>query len=341
VIRGLAPFWKILGILALTLILSCHSRRSVNRATSPAADSILNTAAIAPYTDSIRSHPRFAVYYFKRSELLYGMQQFRHSLADIEQASRLSPDEAAYYYALGEVYLALQRPDSARMSDAKALQLTKGDPQVRLRLADILFQMHADSASLEQLDTLLKLDPKNGDGHGLRSQILEKEGDTAAALAEMQEAVRYSPDNFDAFMALGDLYSATGNPKALGWYHKAFLLDKAQGEPLYATGLYYEKRHQDDKAIAALKQCITTDHFYPDAYLRLGEIYNRHSDLKQAEAMYTVATRVDPRNAEGFYRLGACEESSGNRSGALEHYRQAYALNRNFAEAKAGIQRLQ
>jgi len=338
--QGIAPIWKALAIVGLTLLLSCHSRSS----RPPGAtreDSLLHSGILAPYTDSIRMYPNLPVFYFKRSERLYNLQEFGLSKADLLQAIRLSPGDPAYYYGLGEVYLALEKPDSSRLEFLQAVGLDPGDPQVRLRLADVQFQLDSDAASSSELDTLLQLDPKNAQAHGLRSQILESGGDTARAIAEMETAVKLDPLDFDARMALGDLFSATANPKAVGQYQQAYDLDSTQAEPLYATGVFYEKLHQDDQAIALWKRCILTDHFYTGAYLGLGSIYYQRSDLKQAAQMYQMATQVDPRNAEAFYRLGRCEEAAGKKSVALEDYRQAYSLDRKLAAARDALKRLQ
>ncbi len=285
--------------------------------------------------------PTLPVYYFKRSERLYNLQQFRLSLADLLRAEQLSPKDPDYDYGLGEVYLALGKPDSSRLEFTRALGLDPEDPQVRLRLADVEFQLDSDAASGAELDTLLRLAPKNAQAHGLRSQILEAAGDTARAITEMETAVKLDPRDFDARMALGDLYSSVANSEAVGQYRQAYALDSTQAEPLYATGLFYEKLHRDDQAIASWKQCINTDHFYSAAYLGLGSVYFRRSDLKQAGQMYQMATQVDPRNAEAFYRLGLCEETAGKKSQALEDYRQAYALDRNLAVARDALKRLQ
>lgn len=330
------------GFILLAIVPSCHSSNpgALVAGRENTSDSILNSATIVPYTDSIRLYPNNPLYYFKRSELLYGLQQFGLSRLDLNRASTLDPREPAYYYALGEVNLSMNNLDTARISYIRALELDSGDLQIRLRLAEVLFQMKSDSGAIQQLDTLLRLDPQSAEGHGLKSQILEDQGDTAIAITEMQKAVKLSPGNYDALMAMGDLYSATGNPEATRFYQNAYLLDTAQGEPLYAMAQYYDRIHQDDKAIAILKKCIGADHFYPDAYMSLGKIYYQKGDLKNALAIYQLAISTDPRNAQAYYRLGICQEAAGNKTQALSDYQQAFALDKTLTDARIAMQRL-
>ncbi|HVB04569.1 MAG TPA: tetratricopeptide repeat protein [Chitinophagaceae bacterium] len=330
--------WAFCCTLAAGL-LSCHFSGPVVNQTD-VADSLYNSGQLRPYTDSIRLYPRNALYYFKRSELLYNLQQFVLSRNDLLRASLLNPQEPGFYYALGEVNLALHSLDSARHDYNKAMELDKGDQQIRLRLADVLFLLKEDGLSRLELDTLLRVDPGNAEGHGLISQVYEDQGDTARAIGEMERAVKLSPQNYDALMAMGDLYSAVHQPKAVDFYHKAYLLDTTQEEPLYAMGLYYHKMQQDDQAIAVLKQCIGTNHYYPGSYLELGKIYFQHAQIENALKMFNLATKVDPMNAQAYYQMGLCNESAGKRQQARTDYRQAYALDNHMNEAKAALNRL-
>src|SRR5690242_11391584 len=145
----------ILIIPAVFLILTACNNHSAARVTDAKADSILHTAAIFPFTDSIKQFPDSPRYYFARGSLLYSIRQYGLSKLDLEKAIWLNPHEPAYYYGLGEVNMAAGKPSLARNNFEQALALNPKNVQVRLELASALFQLGNYPLALSELDTLL------------------------------------------------------------------------------------------------------------------------------------------------------------------------------------------
>src|SRR5690348_10938070 len=131
----------ILIIPAVFLMLTACNNHSAARVTDAKADSILRTAAIFPFTDSIKQFPDSPRYYFARGSLLYSIRQYGLSKLDLEKAIGLNPREPAYYYGLGEVNMAAGKPSLARNNFEQALALNPKNVQVRLELASALFQL--------------------------------------------------------------------------------------------------------------------------------------------------------------------------------------------------------
>ncbi|WP_051368845.1 vWA domain-containing protein [Psychromonas arctica] len=61
----------------------------------------------------------------------------------------------------------------------------------------------------------------------------------------------------------------------------------------------------------------------------------KNKQYKQAEAIYSQQTRVDPKNATTLYNLGNTQAMQKKYQQALESYQQALALQPDFAQAKA------
>ena len=77
------------------------------------------------------------------------------------------------------------------------------------------------------------------------------------------------------------------------------------------------------------------------AYFFIGEIFRITQKYHHADIAYTTALRFESRLALWWYRLGSVREQIGDRSPAIDAYRQALRLNPDYSEARDGLTRLQ
>ncbi len=321
---------------AFLMLTACHNH-SAARVTDASVDSILHTAAIFPFTDSIKQFPDSPRYYFARSSLLYSIRQYGLSKLDLEKAIRLNPREPAYFYGLGEVNMASGKPSAAKNNFEQALALNHRNIQIRLELASALFRLRNYPLALSELDTLLTIDPHVPEANGLKSQIYQELHDTASAIIQLRAAISEAPANFEALMALGDLLREQGKTAALQWYHKAFLTDTTRADALYGEAQFYESAGKSADAVKLYRRCIDIDHYFADAYINLGNIYKTRGDWKKAWDIFNLATKAVPTSSEAFYQRGVCSEKRNNRRQAVEDYSEALALDKNNAAARAAL----
>jgi tetratricopeptide (TPR) repeat protein len=295
---------------------------------------------LARLTDSIRKYPDQAKLYFDRGGMLYVMKAYALAEKDIQKAISLDARQPTYYEALGEIRLAADSLSGALEAYRNALRLEPHLVTARLKLAYVLFQLEQYHETINQTDTLLGQDARLAKAYGLRSQAYEALGDTLRALKYMKEAVRLSPEDYDALMALGDLLRGRKDQSARAYYGKAARLDTTQAEPLYAIGQLWEALGRSDSAIAAYRDCIARDAYDLQAYLGLGRLYERQQDWQEALKVFTLASRVGPTDPEIFYHRGLCHEKLHQMEAALHDYENASALPGGHADAEAALNRL-
>lgn len=327
----------ILIIPAAFLMLTACNNHPAARVTDAKADSILHTAAIFPFSDSIKQFPDSPRYYFARSSLLYSIRQYELSKLDLEKAIGLNPREPAYYYGLGEVNMAAGKPSAAKNNFEQALVLNPKNVQIRLELASALFRLKNYPLALSELDTLLSLDPGVPEANGLKSQIYQELRDTAGAITQLRTAISKAPANFEALMALGDLLREQGKAEALQWYQKAFGTDTTRAEPLYGEAQFYESAGKSADAVKLYRRCIDIDQYFTDAYISLGNIYKTRGDWKKAWDIFNLATKAVPTCSEAFYQRGVCSEKRNNPRQAVEDYNEALALDKNNMAARTAL----
>lgn len=62
-------------------------------------------------------------------------------------------------------------------------------------------------------------------------------------------------------------------------------------------------------------------------YSRLGDIYMRKANLKEAERYYKTALKYEPANINALVGAGICEEKTGKIPQAVEYYKKALAVD--------------
>ncbi|MBX5438848.1 MAG: tetratricopeptide repeat protein [Thermoflavifilum sp.] len=326
----------LIGLMAL-LAMSCHHQEPTYTAEQQA---ILHEGLVGKITDSIRSFPGNADLYAHRSQELARMQQYRLADMDIRKALQMRPQEAQYYFQLGELYFQQDSLEQARKYMRRAVELKSESLVYQMEYANVLYHAKAYTEALKVLSNLRRQYPPVAEIYGLESRVYQGMGDTAAAIASMQEAVKRSPDNYEALMAMGDLLAATRNPACLKWYREAERVDTTAAEPIYAQAAYYAQMHQPQQAIKLLNHCINTDAFYTDAYLLLANIYLQQHAFSRGLTILNLAQRMAPANDRVYFLRGSCWEKMGDTARAVLDYRRSLVFNKQADDARQALERL-
>jgi tetratricopeptide (TPR) repeat protein len=210
------------------------------------------------------------------AETLWHRGATKEALAQMEAAIGLSPDDASLHCRLGEMYLATRDYPRAEAHVAKAMQHNG----------------------------------KLATAWALRGRIHHAAGRSAPALADMQRALCYAPEDSSILLTVAELQREASQPQR-AYVTLLTLADlyppgEEPQEVLYLTGL----------ALAAL---------------------GRHADA--AESLYAASLRGKP-TAEILYRLAEAELLSGRTAAAEANAREAIALNPQHAASHNLLDRL-
>lgn len=111
---------------------------------------------------------------------------------------------------------------------------------------------------------------------------------------------------------------------------------EALGVAYYYTG-NYDRALDNFKAYAA---ALPEGSFIDDVYFFMGEIYIHKGEFQNADIALTTAVHHYPKSALWWARLGYAREQAGSYEAALGAYGQALKINKNYADAKAGYDRM-
>ncbi|MBP6941745.1 MAG: tetratricopeptide repeat protein [Syntrophorhabdaceae bacterium] len=199
---------------------------------------------------------------------------------------RTYPDQWNSHYNLGNYYLNQGNLSSAVSAYEKALAFEPGAilPLINMSIA---YARTGDNAKAEEaLGKALDREPSNAEANFNMGLIKAEKDDYAGAEKYFLAALRSDPQMPQAAYNLCVILSKGRLHEALPYCQKA--VEILPYEPRYAYTLAFYKNRQGDTAGATkiLQDTIKQQPFYGDAYILLGEIYEKQGKVSDAKTLY-------------------------------------------------------
>ena len=199
-------------------------------------------------------------------ETLWRSGRRREAMEHLEEANRLSVDDAALMATIAEKRLALSQVEAARRSAQNALDL----------------------------------DPKLPQAWAARGRVRRREGQLRMALADYHRALGIAPDNSEILMEVAELYAEMGRPQqSLATLHRVADTLPPGDKPqrlLYLEGLACSALGRYDEAVERLMAAGTRDNPTPEILFRLGEAELMAGHPARAVAAAQQALFIDPHH---------------------------------------------
>lgn len=215
-----------------------------------------------------------------------------------------------------------------------------------LLLTENLVQYFRNNGSYEQaiIETTnaLKNDSLNDRLHDIKATLFFENGDTINAIQSFETAIDINPRP-EYIISLGSLYAQTKNPMALAMADALLQAPaaKAQQQAIFIKGIYYSYTGEKIKAIAFFDKCLTMDYrdvlAYREKAICLYELNKFATALDVLKQAVTVQRTFD----EAYYWMGRCYEKLGNKKEAIENYQLALQFDPEYVEAKEALVKIQ
>ena len=249
----------------------------LNLGTALSSDGFDLPGALEQFTEAIRLDSKSATAYFNKGRVLYELNRFEVSRAELDSACRLRPDYVQALYLLA---------------------------QVEKKIGNV-------GRSTEILDHLVTLEPSNSDAQlllGRNLLILEK---TDEAIHHLQISVGASPNNEDALYTLAQALSRAGRPEAKVFLER-FQNLKQQREvndriqKLGSYGLEAANARDWPQAVKNFKEAIELCGLCAsgeDLHRNLGLIYVLKGEVEEGRRELETALRIKPDDADAHRAL--------------------------------------
>ncbi len=301
---------------------------------------ILHIDPFAGITDSIEDSPDNPELLLRRALLLSQNNLHHFATYDYEKSWELTGnDDIALMYA-SNLLLTDRVTEAAKLLEEGSVKFP-GNPEFNRRLAEVYAQKGDFKKALERYNIIISQDSSGFEAWFDKGGLFLQMGDTAAAISAMETSFSLLPVNYSG-LALANLYIAKKDARALDICNFLIARDSSgtQTDPVYLKGVYYSEIKQYDKALEQFDECIKRDWKLTDAYIEKGIILFERKNIAEAQKVFDLATTVSNTDADAYYWLGRCFESTGDKEKAIENYQRAISLDNTFAEAKAGIKRV-
>ena len=212
----------------------------------------------------------------------------------------------------------------------------------RTDLIDALDSLGRYPEALSQMRTLLKKDSANNSLWARNGQLLERSGDTTAAIESYFRSLDIYPDPANQ-LYLANLLAERKDDRALLLVNNVSKT-KSDDETLahcdFIAGVYHARKGNNKLAEQLFDRCISRDLRYMVAYLEKGFLYYEQKRFDDALKVFHLASTLDPKYADAFYWQAKTYEAQGKTEEAINMYEEAYSLDPGLKEASDAISRL-
>ena len=333
-------YWLVSTNLALVFLFFTGCSLIDNNSREAKTARILNNPPFESTTDSIRRFPSNAALYIKRAELLSQKNLPDLASNDYEQAWRLQPEESTAISYTASLFM------TGKESQAISLlqDCIKKYPQnieFPRRLSEAYLQNGKSKEALELFDKLVAADSNNFEALYQRGVLLAELKDTAQAIISLEKAYLLQPLQLVG-VSLANLYAETKNKRVLELCDELINKDSSKEltDAVFIKGIYFANTHHQNEALQQFEDCINRDWKFTEAYIEKGIILFNDHNIDEALQTFALAARVSNTYPDAYYWMGRCYENIGKKDEARTSYLRALALDKNFAEARESLKRL-
>ncbi|MGE0810454.1 MAG: tetratricopeptide repeat protein [Immundisolibacter sp.] len=297
--------------------------------------------------------------------------------AALRKAIEVNPANLAARNALGGLYAgAMQRPADAVGVYRAAIEVDSKQLEARLGLAQALAATGQFGAAETELTAATKAHPDSPFPPHLLGRMQLARGNTAAAAAATDAALKIAPDFVPALLDKGDVLLGAGKvEEALALYDRAIATDNRNATAQFKRGVLLQQQRRDAQARQAYLNVINIAPDFAPAYNNLawmqaesgqqldqagqwaatavklepnnpafrdtqGWVYRAQRQFAEAETVLEKAATMPPPIADVHYHLGVVYVDQKKTDPARRAFKDALAIDPKHAAAAASLEKL-
>ena len=241
--------------------------------------------------------------------------------------------------------LRLSRPTDYAAPEALLLPIAnRNNVAALLALSQLYQDMGNAQAARDALNRAQLAAPRNADVAYQYGQFLGKQGDLDGAEAQYQRALTNTPDHVPSHLALGGLYTKSGeNVEATRHYNAALDAGARAPEQLKQIGQFLFDNGEYATAATAFERAITVNKDDPELHhaLATADLHLQKLDDAQREEQLALDLRDGqyPEALVGLGDIALARNNPGAPGVAVAYYNTALKLNSNLTAAHLGLGR--
>jgi tetratricopeptide (TPR) repeat protein len=305
----------------------------------------------------------------RRAKAWKELKEPKKALADLDEAVRLDPDDAAAISARGVFESRINMDKEAQEDLTRAVRLRPKDPAILVARASFYARTDKPQLALADFDAAIAASPDDADAYNGRGALRANlTADLDAALLDVLKAVELQPrdpgyrfnlgmlrlknkmylkavESFDAALELkgpaARILEQRAEAKFQRGDHAGAKLDiesalekDPQNPSIYGTLGFIRLRERDnEQAVRDLSQALRLDDAFAPAHLRRGIAYGALGQMRSAMADLRRASELDPRSKEIWTTLCEARRLTKDSKGALADCGRALSLDSQYGPA--------
>jgi len=249
------------------------------------------------------------------------------ALYHYSEALKAFPDDAGMHASLAGAYVQLGQFDNAEAEFIRLKALQPGEVRFHLGLADVYRKAGRLDRSIEELQSYLRNNSSDKQGHRLLAEVLMEKGEREAARQEYLLAGVDVTINPEDFARKGDEYMAAREfGQAIGAYQTALKGRPAWQNIQFRLGKAQMSAGRDDDALATFTALIKAGFMDGALFHDLGLLHERGGRLDEAISAYRLSLIHEPGNVNAHRRLAEIFTWRGSFADAADQYRELIRL---------------
>jgi tetratricopeptide (TPR) repeat protein len=289
----------------------------------------------------IEEDPTNAVYLAKRAQKYQEANKLNLAIADIQAAINIDPENTQYYMSLADYFMAAGQLKNAMGVLKTVLSKDPKNIDALLKMGEINLMVRKYKEVFVFANAALDHDPYNARAYFMRAYTYKELGDTAASIENFMQCLKNDPENYNANIELGVLYSAKKDALAIDYFKNALAIDSISEIAYYNLGMFYQNNDYLNEALDTYRTLMKVQPKFPYSYYNTGYIYMELLKVQdEAIPYFTKAIEVRPDYAEAYFNRGLCYEILGDIQRARTDYMQALNIRHNYPKALEAINRI-
>jgi len=204
---------------------------------------------------------------------------------------RIRQDDYSSHFNLANYWVDRNKLDSAVKAFEKARDLRPDYIPTHVNMAFAYHLQGQNDLAEKSFRNALKIDPNCMVAHLNLGMLLGEQGRISEAEAAFRKVLRSDPNSAVAAYNLGVILAKDRMAEALKWCRKAYQLRPNEPKYAYTYAFYLIENSNVKQAITILRKIVNAAAAYPDAYLLLGELFERQGRLTEAISVYRLGLK--------------------------------------------------
>ena len=199
--------------------------------------------------------------------------------------------------------------------------------------ARALIEQGKYAAAITELDQAVRQDPKFAYAFAWRGTAKNRMGQFGEAMPDLNEALLLDPRNVLALTQRGYVFFTMGDSgKALAELNTAGEIDPASPAPYAFRGLIYSDMGEQEKALLEYNKALKLNPNFSPAYGGLGSVYNKQQEYEKALLAFNKALALTPHHVPSLSGRGFTYFSLGEYDRAISDLTELIRLIPKFSK---------